>query len=90
MGAEQSREGGQRKAETANFDFRFDVPTDKDDTKEPTLHKWPNKSKEEAPTKTGDFHSNCYWLEVGMDVVKRIDNNKEYINKDTYNNFYSR
>ena len=76
MGAEQSRECNTKKTETANFDFRFDFANKNEDSigkEKNTETSW--KQKTEELKSEGDFNKQCYWLEVGMDVVKRIDNN---------------
>ena len=89
MGAEQSRDGAPlRKTETANFDFRFDQPNKNESTKSSPSHaniekKTEHWSKEQKMNTSGD--NNSCWLEVGMDVVKRLDSQQ-----NTFQTFYSR
>ena len=100
MGADQSRDsfqgsGSVRKTETANFDFRSEVPSrfSKDEKSsdrssnswtKPTFNNFQSTKTKTGETSLNDSRSNCYWLEVGMDVVKRLDN------EDKYQNIYSR
>ena len=44
----------------------------------------PGYSKPQESRQRHDHATNCYWLEVGMDVVKRLEN------EDKFTNFYSR
>merc|ERR1712002_888067 len=82
MGADQSREFSTKKTETANFDFRFDFQNKIDDSSSKEKNKensWKQKTEELIELKSEvDFNNQCYWLEVGMDVVKRIDNKKDF------------
>ena len=86
MGSEQSRDAPHhtvepKKTEIANFDFR-------DNSKDGSMmiqqrqkssharynHNNRGLEKYEENLKTENHRSNSYWLEVGMDVVKRLDN----------------
>ena len=97
MGADQSRDsfqGNVRKTETANFDFRSEVPSrfSNEDRRsigsnswnKPTINNFSSTKHKTGETALNDSRNNCYWLEVGMDVVKRLDN------EDKYQNIYSR
>lgn len=90
MGAEQSKDGGVlRKTETANFDFRFEQPNKDESTKSSPNHASINKktehwSVEQKMMNTSGDGNSC-WLEVGMDVVKRLDSQQ-----NTFQAFYSR
>ena len=44
----------------------------------------PGYSKPQESRQRPEHGTNCYWLEVGMDVVKRLEN------EDKFTNFYSR
>ena len=44
----------------------------------------PGYSKPQESRQRPDHGTNCYWLEVGMDVVKRLES------EDKFTNFYSR
>ena len=102
MGADQSRDssfqgsGSVRKTETANFDFRSEVPSrfaNEDRTSKnsgssswnkPAINNFSSTNNKTGETSLNDPRNNCYWLEVGMDVVKRLDT------EDKYQNIYSR
>ena len=73
MGVEQSKEFSTKKTETANFDFRFDFQNKIDDNSRKQKTEELIELKSEA-----EFNNQCYWLEVGMDVVKRIDNKNDF------------
>ena len=66
MGAEHSQQTQQsspRKTETANFDFRYDGPTLERDHPQTGL-----EGKESD--------KNYFWLEVGLDAVKKMEDRK--------------
>ena len=81
MGAEQSsaqsssHTGGQqlRKTETANFDFRHEGATLQRGFLLEASGKSAGEGRQEWRRNKESRDSNCYWLEVGMDVVKKID-----------------
>ena len=82
MGIEQSKEFSTKKTETANFDFRFDFQNKIDDNSSKEKgNGWKQKTEELIELKSeAEFNNQCqcYWLEVGMDVVKRIDNKNDF------------
>ena len=80
MGVEQSKEFSTKKTETANFDFRFDFQNKIDDNSSKEKgNGWKQKTEELIELKSeAEFNNQCYWLEVGMDVMKRIDNKNDF------------
>ena len=82
MGVEQSKEFSTKKTETANFDFRFDFQNKIDDNSSKEKgNGWKQKTEELIELKSeAEFNNQCLknWLEVGMDVVKRIDNKNDF------------
>ena len=84
MGVEQSKEFSTKKTETANFDFRFDFQNKIDDNSSKEKgNGWKQKTEELIELKSeaefnNQCNNQCYWLEVGMDVVKRIDNKNDF------------
>ena len=80
MGAEQSTDQSPshhqpqqlRKTETANFDFRHDGPTIQRSFLE-AVGDPRTKGRLENTRSKEKRDNNYYWLEVGMDVVKKID-----------------
>ena len=96
MGAEQSRDGahttGFKRTEIANFDFR-DTDFNKDGSmgnqqrqrgSNNNDRRMGKECEKESKSRNVSHNnrSNTYWLEVGMDVVKRLENDD--------NRFYSR
>ena len=82
MGAEQSSEQAAshhrpqqlRKTETANFDFRQDGATlQRSFLVEAGGESRTEGRRENTRRKEKTRDNNYYWLEVGMDVVKKID-----------------
>ena len=78
MGAEQSagqppahHPGQLRKTETANFDFRHDGTTIQRSFLLEAGESRNERRQEKMNKENRD--KNYYWLEVGMDVVKKID-----------------
>ena len=82
MGVEQSKEFSTKKTETANFDFRFDFQNKIDDNSSKEKgNGWKQKTEELIELKSeAEFNNQCLknWLEVGMDVVKGIDNKNDF------------
>ena len=80
MGAEQSTHQSPvhhqtqqlRKTETANFDFRHDGTIQRSFLLEGSGGESRNEGRQEKINKE-NRDKNYYWLEVGMDVVKKID-----------------
>ena len=85
MGAEQSREPALRKTETANFDFRFDQPFKKDNEESTQSNHTSTSINKKTGCREPNMKTGDYWLEVGLDVVKRLDTQQ-----NTYQAFYSR
>ena len=98
MGAEQSRDGGHttgfKRTEIANFDFRednFSGSSGYQQRQKRANEQYNNNDrrvgkeyKDDSKTRniSHDDRNNTYWLEVGMDVVKRLETGD--------NRFYSR
>ena len=98
MGAEQSRDGGHttgfKRTEIANFDFRednFNGSSGYQQRQKSAYEQYNNNDrrigkeyKDDSKTRkiAHDNRNNAYWLEVGMDVVKRLETGD--------NRFYSR
>ena len=81
MGAEQStaqsstQPRGQqlRKTETANFDFRHEEGTTQRSFLPEASGMSGTEGRQDTTRSKESRDSNYYWLEVGMDVVKKID-----------------
>ena len=81
MGAEQSSHQSPghhqpqqlRKTETANFDFRHDGATIQRSFLVEAVGEARTEGKLENTRSKEKRDKNYYWLEVGMDVVKKID-----------------
>ena len=88
MGAEQSREGssttGFKRTEIANFDFRDDKFSKSgiQQRQRSSNERYNNNDRKiggkednfKSRNSSNDNRNNAYWLEVGMDVVKRLEN----------------
>ena len=62
-----------RKTETANFDFRHDGATIQRSFLVETGRQYRTEGGQEKTRSKENRDNNYYWLEVGMDVVKKID-----------------